>query len=206
MDDIRDDRQNGLDQVGARLRATRRQLSMTLADAAEATGISRSTLSRLENGRRRPTLELLMPLARLYRVALDDLVGAPQTGDPRIDIRPLYRGGAVHLRLGSLGGLGDGSGPGVTAYKHVIPGVAADRRPATAPQQHTHPGREWVFVLAGTLRLVLDGREYLIHPGEVAEFECTVPHWFGAGGDTAVEYLGLSSPGGEKVHLTPKTN
>lgn len=189
-----------LDQVGARLRATRQQLAMTIADAAEATGISRSTLSRLENGGRRPTLELLMPLARLYRVALDDLVGAPQTGDPRIDIRPLYRGGAVHLRLG-----GDRE-QGVIAFKHVIPGVAADRRPEKAPRQHSHPGREWVFVLAGTLRLVLDGQEYLINPGEVAEFECTVPHWFGAGGDTAVEYLGLSSPGGEKVHLTPKTN
>ncbi|MDN5582125.1 MAG: helix-turn-helix domain-containing protein [Corynebacterium sp.] len=190
---------NDLSQVGTRLRATRQQLSMTIAEAAEATGISRSTLSRLENGGRRPTLELLMPLARLYRVALDDLVGAPQTGDPRIDIRPLYRGGAVHLRLG-----GDGE-KGVTAFKHVIPGVAAGRRPESAPRQHSHPGREWVFVLAGTLRLVLDGSEYLIEPGEVAEFECTVPHWFGAGGETAVEYLGLSSPGGEKVHLTPKT-
>lgn len=188
-----------LDRVGPRLRATRQQLSMTIADAAEATGISRSTLSRLETGRRRPTLELLMPLARLYRVALDDLVGAPQTGDPRIDIRPLYRGGTVILRLG-----GDPE-QGVAAFKHVIPGDAGGRGPEQ-PELHSHPGREWVFVLAGTLRLILDGQEYLIHPGEVAEFECTVPHWFGAGGPQAVEYLGLSSPGGEKVHLTPRTN
>lgn len=189
----------GLDQVGTRLRATRQQLSMTIAEAAEATGISRSTLSRLENGRRRPTLELLMPLARLYRAPLDDLVGAPQTGDPRIDIRPLHNNGGVHLHLG-----GD-SEQGVIAFKHVIPGVAAGRPPVT-PRQRSHPGREWVFVLAGTLRLVLDGQEYRIEPGEVAEFECTVPHWFGAGGPTAVEYIGLSSPGGEKVHLTPKIN
>lgn len=56
---------------------------VTLERLAEATGISVSTLSRLESGRRRPTLELL-PLARAYRVPLDELVGAPASGDPRI--------------------------------------------------------------------------------------------------------------------------
>lgn len=47
---------------------------MTLRDVAEATGITTSTLSRLESGQRKPSLELLLPLARLYRVALDDIV------------------------------------------------------------------------------------------------------------------------------------
>lgn len=68
--------------VGPRLRALRRQRGTTLAQLSEATGISLSTLSRLESGQRRPTLELLLPLARAHRVALDELVGAPETGDP----------------------------------------------------------------------------------------------------------------------------
>lgn len=42
--------------VGPRLRALRRQRGITLADLAETTGISESTLSRLESGGRRPTL------------------------------------------------------------------------------------------------------------------------------------------------------
>ena len=66
-----------LSAVGPRLRALRRQRDITLAALAEATGISVSTLSRLESGQRRPTLELLLPLARAYGVPLDDLVGAP---------------------------------------------------------------------------------------------------------------------------------
>ena len=61
----------------------------TLAALSAATGISVSTLSRLESGQRRPTLELLLPLARAHGVQLDELVGAPPTGDPRVHLRPV---------------------------------------------------------------------------------------------------------------------
>jgi transcriptional regulator with XRE-family HTH domain len=54
--------------VGPRLRALRRQRGTTLADLSADTGISVSTLSRLESGQRRPNLELLLPLARAYGV------------------------------------------------------------------------------------------------------------------------------------------
>ena len=42
-----------LDQVGVRLKRIRTQRGMTLTGVAEATGISKSTLSRLETGQRR---------------------------------------------------------------------------------------------------------------------------------------------------------
>ena len=71
-----------LSDVGVRLRALRSSRGDTLAEVAAGTGISVSTLSRLEAGRRRPSLELLLPLARRYQVPLDELVGAPPTGDP----------------------------------------------------------------------------------------------------------------------------
>ena len=67
--------------VGPRLRLVRQTRGLTLAQTSASTGISVSTLSRLESGSRRPQLELLVPLAALYRVPLDELVGAPATGD-----------------------------------------------------------------------------------------------------------------------------
>jgi transcriptional regulator with XRE-family HTH domain len=82
-----------------RLRALRRQRETTLADLSAATGSSLTTLSRLESGARRPTLELLLPLARAHGVTLDELVGAPPTGDPRVHLRPVTRHGMTMLPL-----------------------------------------------------------------------------------------------------------
>src|SRR5919112_877673 len=91
--------QEVLDAVGPRLRALRRQRGSTLAALSGATGISVSTLSRLESGGRRPTLELLLPLARVHQVPLDELVGAPETGDPRVHPRPVVRHGVTMVPL-----------------------------------------------------------------------------------------------------------
>src|SRR3954462_6023626 len=88
-----------LREVGPRLRALRRQAGMTLTALSESTGISVSTLSRLESGQRRATLELLLPLARAYRVPLDELVGAPQSGDPRVYARPINSHGQTIVPL-----------------------------------------------------------------------------------------------------------
>src|SRR3954463_16131807 len=74
--------------IGPRLRTLRQQRGDTLAQLSAATGISVSTLSRLESGDRKPTLELLLPLARAHQVPLDELVDAPPTGDPRGHPRP----------------------------------------------------------------------------------------------------------------------
>ena len=68
--------------VGPRLRALRRSAAPRWPQLAETTGISVSTLSRLESGGRRPTLELLLPLARAHQVPLDELVGAPADRRP----------------------------------------------------------------------------------------------------------------------------
>ena len=68
---------------GPRLKRLRTQRNLTLDRVSDTTGISKSTLSRLETGQRRPTLELLLALSQAYRVPLDDLVAAPEDGDPR---------------------------------------------------------------------------------------------------------------------------
>src|ERR1044071_6408051 len=93
------DLDDSLDAVGPHLRALRRERETTLADLSAATGISVSTLSRLESGSRKPTLELLLPLARAHGVTLDELVDAPPTGDPRVHLRPVHTRGMTFLPL-----------------------------------------------------------------------------------------------------------
>src|SRR5688500_14506271 len=142
--------------VGPRLRQLRLEREATLTDLAEATATPFSTLSRLESGQRKPTLELLLPLARAHRVALDELVDAPETGDPRIRSKPVVRHGRTFISLTRRPG-------GLQSFKMVMP-VEKDPRPTL----QTHEGYEWLYVLSGKVRLVRGTRDLVLEPAEVA--------------------------------------
>lgn len=177
--------------VGPRLKDLRRRRDITLSDLAEVTGISTSTLSRLEAGLRRPTLEQLLPLARAYGVTLDELVDAPPTGDPRVNLRPIPTGdGRTILPLTRRPG-------GIQAYKFVLPAGRDDAEPAL----RTHEGHDWAFVLNGRLRLVLGDLDLILEPGEAVEFDTRTPHWFGATSAGPVEFLSLVGKQGERAHV-----
>jgi transcriptional regulator with XRE-family HTH domain len=176
--------------VGPRLKSLRRERAVTLAGLSATTGISVSTLSRLESGQRRANLELLLPLARAYRVPLDDLVATAPTKDPRIHPRPITRNGMTMFPLTRRTG-------GLQAYKWVIP----PSRSAKAPDPRVHEGYEWLYVLSGRLRLVLGEHDLTLGSGEVAEFDTRVPHWFSNAGSDSVEVLALFGPQGERMHV-----
>ncbi|BCJ50092.1 DNA-binding protein [Actinoplanes sp. NBRC 14428] len=178
--------------MGPRLHALRRKRGITLAALAGETGLTASTLSRLENGRLRPTLEQLLPLARAHGVPLDDLVAAPPTGDPRIHLRPVRRFGLTVVPLTRRVG-------GVQAFKVVYP--PAGRAHTTTPQ--THDGYEWFYVLNGRVRFVLGDEEFELGAGEAAEFDTRTPHWIGSAGDQPAELFTLFGPEGERAHLAP---
>ena len=182
-----------LDAVGPRLRRLRQQRETTLTELAAATGISASTLSRLEAGLRRPTLEQLLPLARTYGTTIDELVDAPATGDPRIHLRPIKGAdGATILPLTRRPG-------GIQAYKFIVPG--ARRRADGRVKLSRHEGYEWVYVLNGSLRLLLGDQDLVLSPGEAAEFDTQVPHSLGAADHRGVEFLSLFGRQGERAHV-----
>ena len=189
-----DDVEEVLARVGPRLRALRRRSNTTLAELSAATGFSISTLSRLESGKRRPTLEVLIPLARVHHVPLDELVGAPETGDPRLHMRPQnYRGRTIVPLTRYPGGL--------QVYKQVFPGSTAE----PDPEPLSHQGYEWLCVLSGRLRLVLGDQDVVLGAGEIAEFDTHVPHWIGSADGNPVEILNLFGPQGERAHTTART-
>ena len=191
-----DEVDSALGAVGPRLRAIRREHRVTLAELAAATGISPSTLSRLENGRLRPTLEQLLPLARFHGVALDELVDAPPTGDPRVHLRPVRRFGMTVVPLTRHAG-------GVQAYKLILPAPRAGR-PPPLPELQSHEGYEWVYVLSGRVRLVLGGQDLVLTAGEAAEFDTRVGHAMTNADTTPTELLTLFGRQGERAHLATR--
>lgn len=176
--------------VGGRLRELRQQRDWTLVDLSEQTGISVSTLSRLESGGRRPTLELLLALSRAHQVPLDELVDAPPADDPRVHGRPFTREGHTFVPLTRRAG-------GLQAFKQTMPPTP----PGPAPEQRTHEGYEWLYVLSGRLRLLLGRHDLTLEAGEVAEFDTRTPHALTNPGPGPVELLSLYGPQGQRMHV-----
>lgn len=182
-----DEFEDVLTAVGPRLRALRVAAGTTLNQLSETTGISVSTLSRLESGLRKPTLELMLPLAKAYGVPLDELVGAPETGDPRVHLRPVKRNGRTIIPLTRRLG-------GIQAYKMIIPQEAIG-------ELRVHEGYDWLYVMSGRLRLMLADKEVVLTPGEAAEFDTHVPHAFTSADPQPVEVLTLFGSQGERMHV-----
>ncbi|MEH1122878.1 helix-turn-helix domain-containing protein [Micromonospora sp. CPCC 206061] len=174
--------------VGLRLKRLRTQRGVTLAALSDATGISKSTLSRLEAGQRRPSLELLLPIAQAHQVPLDELVGAPEVGDPRVRLQPRQAHGRTVLPLTRQPGA-------LQAWKIIIPANQDE------PDPRVHEGYEWLYVLSGQLRLVLGEHDLVLDAGEAAEFDTRVPHWFGSASGRPVEILSLFGRQGERMHV-----
>jgi transcriptional regulator with XRE-family HTH domain len=177
-----------IEQIAPRLRRVRDKKDVSLADLARSTGISTSTLSRLESGQRKPSLELLLPITAALGIPLDEIVAAPRIVDPRVTQQPTKKDGRVLVPLSRNQGE-------PRAYKLIIP--ASDEE----PHLRIHAGHEWLYVLRGHLRVRLDDHDFVMGAGEAAEFDCQIPHWFGAAGRGSVEVLSLFGKSGERIHL-----
>ncbi|MFI6316813.1 helix-turn-helix domain-containing protein [Nonomuraea sp. NPDC050556] len=172
-----------LSQIAPRLRRIRENRGVSLAELSRVTGISKSTLSRLESEQRKPSLELLLPIAAALAVPLDDIVPAPHVH------REQARSSGRHFVP-----LSRHQGE-PRAYKMTIPEGEHE------PLVRTHTGYAWLYVLSGRLRVLLGDHDLVLGAGEVAEFDTRTPHWFGSTGRGEVEVLSLYGRRGERIRV-----
>jgi len=177
----------GLDQVGARLRAARHARGWTLEDLAARSQMSISTLSRLESGKRQASLELLVPLTRQLGVRIDDLVAAP-AADPRVRRTVIRRDGMVIAPLAP-------EGSPINTYK-ITYSPDAD----ACSELRVHEGYEWLYVIAGRLRLRLGEQDLVLTRGEAAEFDTRIPHAMGAAGNRPAQIISIFNEAGVRMH------
>lgn len=175
-----------LEQVGPRLRAVRHAKGWTLDELAVRAGMSASTLSRLESGKRQASLELLLPLARQLGIRIDDLVSV-EAPDPRVRRPTMQRDGLVIAPLAP-------EGSPVHTYRITYP-------PARAlPELRVHDGFEWLYVLSGRLRLRLGAQDLVLTRGEAAEFDTRTPHAMSAAGGKPAHVISIFNDDGVRMH------
>jgi transcriptional regulator with XRE-family HTH domain len=178
--------------VRKRIRGLRVASGWSLDDLAARCFLSPSTLSRIETGHRRISLDQLTSIARALGSTLDQLVES--VSDDDVVIRPQHdasRGMTTWM-------LSREDGPhGMTVAKMRVTRPSARH---DVDEMKVHPGRDWFTVLSGTIVLSLGERAITVHAGEAAEFSTMIPHAFGAQ-DGPAEILGIFNPDGQRTHL-----
>jgi len=174
-------------QLGPRLRAARQARGWSLDALAARAGMSASTLSRLESGKRQASLELLVPLTRHLGIRIDDLL-AEEPRDPRVRRASVRRDRMV------VEPLTPEDSPTQTYKITFVPTAAL-------PALQVHDGWEWLYVLSGRLRLRLGEQDLILGRGEAAEFNTHVPHSLSAAGSRPVQILSIFNETGARIHL-----
>ena len=163
--------QTAVSRLGTRLRDLRTGRGWTLDELARQAGLSKSYLSRIEDGERQPSLASLLSLTQAYGIALAALFAEPAEENVhctvlRAGALPAQRGnGLTYTPLSNLQ-----HEAGMQPIRVTVPA----RR--EGDEMYRHDGEEWLFVLSGTLRLALADEVYTLRPGDTAHFDAWVPH------------------------------
>lgn len=175
----------------SRLRSLRTTLGYSLDELAERTNLSPSTISRIENGKRTMSLDVIVPLAHALQVSLDVLFEVPSDED--VVIRPVPHSSGRRTTWP----LSRPDGRTVALKVRLEAGPVEPAR----PEQRVHPGHDWFVVLEGRVRLWLGEREVDVATGEAAEFATMVPHALDALDGRAAELLMVFDRDGQRAHV-----
>lgn len=154
-------------ELGARLRALRKERGLTLVRLAEATGLSNPFLSQIERGKARPSLTSLAAIAGALDCPVSDLLGPPsEAAEPSLvrgrDLTPVpFGSGTAALRY---------TRPGRTISARVLEGAMG------WSDDLAHPGRELMYVIAGTFTIEIAGTRHRLRPGDAIRFPGQVTH------------------------------
>jgi quercetin dioxygenase-like cupin family protein len=155
--------------IGASLRARRRQLGMGIVEVASRSDLSIGYISLLERNLASPSLTALMRIGEVLGLPLDYFLQVPHAGGhhfPKNTRTPfqLQPGGMRFDRI-------TGQFPSSTVSGLVV----------TIPPRHkstpvTHPGEELVYVVSGSIRFTLGGRSMQLDEGDSVHLPSTTPH------------------------------
>ena len=181
-------------QIGRRLRDARQARGLSLRDLAGRLGVSASLISQIETGRAQPSVSTLYSIVGELGVSLDDLLFPDSerpgpANDPRMVERGMGVVGAMppltpvqrsadrkRIRLASgviWERLTTDSDP-ETEFLYVTYEVGGASSPEHEFQRHG--GREWGFVVSGTLNVTIGFDDYRLEPGDSISISSTVPH------------------------------
>jgi XRE family transcriptional regulator, regulator of sulfur utilization len=162
--------------IGARVRALRDAMSLSLRDLADRSGVSAPMLSQVERGETSPTLAIAARIAAGLDLSLSQLLRLDESGAVSI-----VRGD--ERRTGGQGGhayeILTPPLPGQRAElsRHVLAPGAATGGPGDPPM-HEPGARETALIERGSVSLFVDGERHELAAGDCVTFDADLPHHF----------------------------
>jgi transcriptional regulator with XRE-family HTH domain len=180
-------------EIGARVRALRDAMGLSLRDLAERSGVSAPMLSQVERGETSPTLAVASKIAAGLDLTLSQLLRLDE-GEHVIvskakERRRSTRGGHQFEELTP-----PLPGQRADVSLHTLKAGAATGGPGDPPI-HEPGSRETAVVLSGVLALVVDGRRHELRSGDSVTFDADLPHHFENEGDEPGRFLAVIAAG-----------
>ena len=153
--------------IGTHLRQLRSRRHLSLAQVADAVGISVGFLSALERSHMTASVGTLLKLARFYKANILDFFDAGGKDGRHVrpgDRKVLEAGAGVRMELLAWGN---------TVMEPHLFRIAPD---AGSGESYTHQGEEFIFVLRGDLEIRVGEELYRLKAGDSFYFESTTPH------------------------------
>jgi transcriptional regulator with XRE-family HTH domain len=179
--------------VGARIRALRDAMGLSLRDLAQRTGVSAPMLSQVERGETSPTLAVAariasgldLTLSQLLRLDEDGHVVVVRRGEGRKRRRAGHR---VEELTPSL------PGQRADVSLHRLDSGAVTGGPDDPPL-HEPGSRETAVAIEGTATLVIDGQRHELHAGDSVTFDADLAHHFENNSNDPAELLAVVAAG-----------
>jgi transcriptional regulator with XRE-family HTH domain len=179
--------------VGGRLRAERERLGMSLRELARRVGVSPSLVSQIELDRVNPSVSTLYALVTELGMTMSDVFGDTRPAEVR-----LLRGGdglaerpetrrVINLATGVRWERLTPHSDRDVEFLYVVYPVGAASCPEDALM--THGGKEYGYVISGTLGVRVGFEEYELGPGGSIAFDSSSPHRLWAAGDEPVDAI-----------------
>jgi transcriptional regulator with XRE-family HTH domain len=179
--------------VGARIRALREGMDLSLRDLAERSGVSAPMLSQVERGETSPTLALAARIASGLDLSLSQLLRLDERGHVVV-VRANER--RTRRRAGHRTEELTPPLPGQRAdvSVHVLGSGASTARPGDPPL-HEPGARETAVVVSGAVSLLVDDERHDLGAGDSVTFDADLPHHFENPGEEAAEFLAVVAAG-----------
>jgi XRE family transcriptional regulator, regulator of sulfur utilization len=181
--------------VGARIRALREAMDLSLRDLAERSGVSAPMLSQVERGETSPTIAIAeriaagldLTLSQLLRLDEADGVSVVRTADRLAGGAP-ERGHRYEVLTPPI--------PGQRAELsvHTLAAGCSTGAPDDPPI-HEPGSRETALVMDGRVVLVCAGDEHRLGPGDAVTFDADLPHHFHNPGSSEARLLSVVAAG-----------